>query len=190
MSRLRRHVLASVLLVGLLIAPGRSVRAALLPTVTRCGFLTAPFPQIPRQGGRQAFRVCSLSMAPTLQLNQLVVVDLWPVHHPHLQRGMIVAFTYTGHPGNPTGLLIKRLIGLSGDVVRVHAGTVYVNTRPLREPYVLSRHRAAYEVSAYKVPPHVLYVLGDNRNNSDDSHSWERYPLHEDQLVGMVLVHQ
>jgi len=127
-------------------------------------------------------------MEPTLQLNQVVVIALRPAHRLRLQRGMVVAFTYTGYPGTSPGLLIKRLIALPGDIVRIHTGTVYVNSQPLQERYVSPQHRAAYEIGPYKVPPHVLFVLGDNRNNSYDSHSWMRYPLHEDQILGGVLL--
>jgi len=64
---------------------------------------------------------------------------------------------------------IKRVIGLPGDEVKIENHTVYVNGYALNEPYIAEL--PAYNGTWY-VPENCLFVLGDNRNNSSDSHQW------------------
>ena len=88
------------------------------------------------------------------------------------QRGDIVVFHY---PRDPSRDFIKRVVALPGEIIEVRAGIVYVNNGLLEEPYVL-------ENPSYSRPPEVVpedeyFVLGDNRNNSSDSHVWGPVPL-------------
>jgi signal peptidase I len=75
------------------------------------------------------------------------------------------------------------VIGLPGETVRVSGGRVYVNDIPLDEPYISAPPN--YE-GTYEVPEDALFMLGDNRNSSSDSHSWGVVPL--DNVIGKAEV--
>ncbi|RMF40621.1 MAG: signal peptidase I [Anaerolineae bacterium] len=124
-------------------------------------------------------RVEGYSMMPTLENGEFLVISRLSYRFGSPQRGDIIVFHY---PRNPTEEYIKRVIGLPGDRVRVHNGVVYVNDYPLEEPYIAAP--PAYETEM-QVPEGTLFVLGDNRNNSSDSHSWGTVPL--DYVVGKAV---
>ncbi len=115
-------------------------------------------------------------MMPTLENGEFILVNRLVYKFDSPQRGDIIVFHY---PRNPADEYIKRIIGLPGDRIRVKDGIVYVNGRPLEEPYTSAPPR--YE-GEWDVPEGELFVLGDNRNNSSDSHSWGMVPL--DYVVG------
>jgi signal peptidase I len=117
-------------------------------------------------------RVESISMQPTLYEGDFVIVNrvAYTLGTPH--RGDVIIFHYPPDPGREP--YIKRVIGLPGDTVRVQGGEVYINDVPIREPYI--KAPPAYE-NVWQVPEDSLFVLGDNRNNSSDSHSWGMVPL-------------
>lgn len=117
-------------------------------------------------------RVESISMQPTLYAGDFVIVNKVAYKIGSPSRGDVIVFHF---PPDPTREpYIKRVIGLPGDKVEVRAGKVYVNDTALREPYIKSPPN--YE-DRWEVPPDQLFVLGDNRNNSSDSHSWGMVPL-------------
>jgi signal peptidase I len=95
------------------------------------------------------------------------------------RRGDVVVFRF---PGNPDRDFIKRIIGEPGDTVEVRDGTVYVNGGPLDEPYITSK--PTYVYGPTEVPPHQYFALGDNRNNSYDSHVWGFLP--EENIIGQA----
>lgn len=115
-------------------------------------------------------RVDGTSMEPTLHTGEYVVVNKFSYRfgEPHL--GDVIVFHF---PGNPGQEYIKRVIGLPGDLVQVEQGQVYVNGSPIQEPYIAAQPN--YQGS-WTVPANSLFVLGDNRNNSSDSHSWGMVP--------------
>lgn len=112
----------------------------------------------------RSFTVDGVSMYPTLHNGERLLVDeiSYRFHAP--RRGDIVVFRY---PANPSERFIKRVIGLPGDTVVVQNGAVYLNGIKLHEPYIAE---PTYErPGTYVVPPGTLFVMGDNRNNSEDS---------------------
>src|SRR5206468_3167964 len=71
---------------------------------------------------------------------------------------------------------IKRVVGLPGDMVEIHHGILYVNGQPQTEPYC--REHPYYDLPPYVVPEDKLFVMGDNRNHSNDSHRWGALDKH------------
>lgn len=123
--------------------------------------------------------VLNVSMQPTLYEGNLIIVNKLAYRLGKLHTGDVVIFH------NPNFLeedYIKRLIGKPGDVVKVENGIVSVNGTPLYEPYLA-------ETPAYSdewiIPEDSVFVLGDNRNSSSDSHSWGFVPMED--LVGKAL---
>jgi signal peptidase I len=117
-------------------------------------------------------RVESISMQPTLYEGDFIIVNKLAYRLGTPSRGDVIIFHA---PPDPTGEpYIKRVIGLPGDTIEVQGGEVYVNGEPLREPYI--KAAPSYQ-NTYHVPSDSLFVLGDNRNNSSDSHSWGPVPI-------------
>lgn len=111
------------------------------------------------------------SMYPTFKGGEYVLVYRQAYHWGQPHRGDIVVF----HPDSMRREdYIKRIIGLPGDTVRIHNGVVYINGHPIEEPYISEPPR--YE-GQWKVPEGYIFVLGDNRNNSRDSHVMGPVPL-------------
>jgi signal peptidase I len=125
-------------------------------------------------------RVDGSSMEPTLHTGEFVVVDKVSYRIGSPQRGDVIVFHY---PRNPQKEYIKRVIGLPGDTVNITDGHVYINGQPLQEPYIAAA--PAYPGS-WTVNEGALFVLGDNRNNSDDSHRWGTVPFNY--VVGRAIL--
>ena len=125
-------------------------------------------------------RVENVSMLPTLQPEEFLLVNrvAYKLGSPHV--GDIIIFHAPGVSGED---YIKRLIGLPGDTVTVSDGVVYVNGQALYEPYIAE---APNYTGSWEVPEGQLFVLGDNRNNSSDSHLWGFIP--EEDVVGKALL--
>jgi signal peptidase I len=124
-------------------------------------------------------RVDGYSMEPTLHSGEFVIVNklAYRFGSPHI--GDVIVFHF---PRDPRQEYIKRIIGLPGDQVQIANGQVRVNGQLLNEPYIESP--PTYEAT-WSVPDNALFVLGDNRNNSSDSHSWGPVPL--DNVIGKAI---
>jgi signal peptidase I len=129
--------------------------------------------------------VIGSSMEPSLMVSgqRLLVsrVTYW-IHAP--QRGDIITF----HPPkgwyNPTGRpFIKRIIGLPGETVEIKNGKVYVNGTPLDEPYLDPNTPMTRTMAPVTVPENCYFVLGDNRNVSEDS-SYYRETISRSSIIG------
>ncbi len=116
------------------------------------------------------FRIDGSSMEPNLHDGEYVIVNriVYRLHRP--ERGDVVVFKREG-----SREFIKRVIGLPGDTVEIKSGRVYVNGTPLDEPYIAQP--PAYMMEPRQIGPNEYFVLGDNRNNSSDSHSWGTIPF-------------
>ena len=111
-------------------------------------------------------RVYNISMQPTLYEGNLLVVNKFAYKLGTPKRGDIIIFHYQG---TPTEDYIKRVIGLPGDTVNISNGVVQVNGQTLTEPYIAALPKYT---GTWMVPEGELFVLGDNRNLSSDSHEW------------------
>ena len=127
------------------------------------------------------FRVVGTSMEPNLHTGEYLIVDKISYHLSPPQRGDVIVFE---PPVSAEGDYVKRVIGLPGELVEVQSGQVLINGKSIDESYVV--RPASYSMDARRVGPDELFVLGDNRNMSSDSHSWGMLPM--DKVVGKALV--
>ena len=126
------------------------------------------------------FRIESISMLPTFQPGQYVVVDKLSYLLGKPQRGDVIVFQY---PLAPDKDYIKRVIGLPGETVSIGGGVVSVNGQPLNEPYIATPPNLG---GTWALSPNQYFVMGDNRNNSSDSRSWG--PLERKYLIGKAVL--
>lgn len=120
----------------------------------------------------QAMKVPSGSMLPTIQLGDRLIVEKM-VGLTDFQHGDIVVF-WPPIDGNKDRF-VKRLIGLPGDTIQIKDGALYRNGEKVDEPYV--HEKMTYTYGPVTVPPDHYFFLGDNRNNSMDSHMWQKTPF-------------
>jgi signal peptidase I len=146
----------------------------------------------------QAFKIPTGSMEPNLLVGDHLLVNkfvfaptassiermLLPMRD--IRRGDIIVFKF---PEEPERDFIKRVIGLPGETLELRSKKIYINGQPLDEPYVhyIDATHAASEVTSFdvrerygpvKVPPDQYFVMGDNRDNSQDSRYWGFLPRH------------
>lgn len=136
----------------------------------------------------EARYIPSESMLPTLEVNDRLIVEKVSYHFKGPNRGDIVVFQPTDQlkQQNPSlkDAFIKRVIGLPGEKVEVINERVYINDEPIQESYIESP--PDYQWGPEVVPPGSYLVLGDNRNNSYDSHFWGYVP--KDNIIGRAVV--
>lgn len=134
----------------------------------------------------EARYIPSGSMEPTLQINDRLIIDKISYNFRQPQRGDIVVFSPTEalKQQNFKDAFIKRVIGLPGETVEVKGGRVYVNGQALREQYI--EEEPEYSYGPVTVPEDNYLVLGDNRNNSYDSHYWGFVPRQN--IIGRAIV--
>ncbi len=125
-------------------------------------------------------RVDGLSMLPTLQDGEFVLVSRLAYRIGMPAHGDIIVFRSTTQPDLD---LIKRIIGTPGDTVQIGDGKVVVNGGTLTEPYINAEPRYS---GKWSVPAGFLFVLGDNRNDSSDSHAWGLLPINN--VIGKALL--
>lgn len=125
-------------------------------------------------------RVENVSMLPTLQPGEFLLVNrvAYKIGKPSI--GDIIVFHA---PGVSDLDYIKRVIGLPGDEVRISDGNVYVNDQPLYEPYI---SESPVYTGSWVIEEDEYFVLGDNRNNSSDSHLWGFVPFSD--IVGQAIL--
>lgn len=100
------------------------------------------------------------------------------------EKGDIIVFKY---PDDPTGetLYLKRIIGTSGDTVYIQDGDVYVNDIVIDEPYI--KDMTFGNFGPYTVPDGHSFVMGDNRNSSEDSRYWQNTYVEDNEILGKVV---
>ena len=104
------------------------------------------------------------SMRPTLESEERLVVNKFIYRFRPPEKGEVLVFQY---PRDPSRDFIKRVIATPGDTIEIREGRVLVNDQLLTEDYILEKTRSEYPKST--VPEGRIFVMGDNRNNSEDS---------------------
>jgi len=125
----------------------------------------------------------SRSMLPTMHVDDRLLIEKVSQRFRAPRRGEIVVFGAPAAAKDIDNALIKRVIGLPGETVSIHDGRVWINDRPLKEPYLKEPPRypepdwAALGMPHGVVPAGHLFMMGDNRNNSQDSHVFGPVPV-------------
>lgn len=146
----------------------------------------------------EARYIPSTSMEPTLLVGDRLIVEKLSYYVSKPQRGDVLVF-YPPHAGESIGTgqrilrwlgftgdaaYIKRVIGLPGETIEIRDGKVLINGEALEESYI--KEPPYYTSPPLKVPPNALYMMGDNRNNSQDSLKWG--PLPVDHIIGKAVI--
>jgi signal peptidase I len=126
-------------------------------------------------------QVTGPSMLPHVQPGEVVLINTLAYRFGPIRRGDVVALARDEATAQT---FLKRVVALPGDRVRIDRGTLIVNDRPVPEPYVSFPDQRS--VAAVTVPAHGLYVLGDNRAESEDSREWG--PIDESAVIGKALL--
>jgi signal peptidase I len=130
----------------------------------------------------QPVKVEGTSMLPELRDQERIFVNKFVYRIEEISRKDIVVFWY---PFDRSKSYIKRIIGMPGDTVEIRKGVVYINSKKLSEPYIDPRYFDGQSYEAEFVEPGSYYVLGDHRNQSNDSRMWGLVP--EENIYGKAV---
>lgn len=123
----------------------------------------------------EARQIPTPSMVPTIQVGDRVIVEkFYFKFFDHIRPGDIIVFRPPPE-AHSTKDFIKRVVGLPGDKVEIINSTTYINDKPLYEPYITDQSKNNF--GPVVVPKNSVFVMGDNRNNSDDSRVWGFLPM-------------
>ena len=129
----------------------------------------------------QTTRIESYSMEPTLYEEQRLVIEKISYRLRSPDRGEIVVL----HPQDDGSVpLIKRVVGLPGETITIHDDQVFIDGKPLEEPYLRVVTHGFYPPTL--IPDDAVFVMGDNRDRSRDSRMFGTVPLED--LVGRALL--
>lgn len=130
----------------------------------------------------QPFWIPSESMVPNLQIGDRIIVSKLNYHFTEPKRGDIMVFKF---PRDPSRDFVKRTIGISGDTVEVRNSQLYINGEKVAENYLPNGLQFG-EYGPFKVPSDSYFMMGDNRNLSQDSRAWGVLP--KDNIVGKAVL--
>jgi signal peptidase I len=146
----------------------------------------------------QSYSIPSLSMSPTLQVGDRIIVDKLSYRFGSVHRGDIIVFARPPLEDQEYADLVKRVIGLPGETISARNGHVYINGKRLDEPWLPpgpqsytgplpgDPHEQFNMPGPVKIPAGEYYVMGDNRENSEDSRFFG--PISKSLIVGRAVV--
>jgi signal peptidase I len=135
----------------------------------------------------QTFYIPSASMEPTLQIGDRLIVDKLSVDFGTIHRGDIVVFKAppSENCGAKVADLVKRVIGVPGDLLTSKGNTIYVNGKPFKEAWTHTEPLGP-AISAVTVSANHYFMVGDNHSDSCDSRSWGSVPRSD--IIGKAFV--
>jgi signal peptidase I len=139
----------------------------------------------------QAFYIPSASMEPTLEKGDRVLVNKLSYDLHDIGRGDVVVFELPPDKVGPDGIkdLIKRVVGLPGEVIETRDGIVYIDGDRLEESYLPEGTLTdTPPIERQTVPEDHIFVMGDNRDNSADSRQPDRGPIPIDDVIGRAFI--
>jgi len=134
----------------------------------------------------QPVQVEGTSMEPTLVSQERIFINKFTYRFgfEKIERGDMVVFWWYSEDRRRS--YIKRVVGLSGEEVRIERGVVYIDGQPLKEDYVPDEYRDQGNMEPLTVKPGHYFVLGDHRTSSNDSRAWGR-GISRDQIYGKAV---
>ncbi|MEN6370740.1 MAG: signal peptidase I [Armatimonadota bacterium] len=120
----------------------------------------------------QGFAVSGSCMEPNLRTGERILGNKFIYRFKTPARGDIIVFSY---PRDPRRAFIKRIVGLPGETIEIHRGQVFIDQRPLVEPYLIRTPHGDF--GPEKIGKGNLFVMGDYRDNSRDSRDWGELPI-------------
>lgn len=156
---------------------GRNPRLTLLRIVILIAlvFLVRAYALLP-------IRVSGPSMMPTYEENGVNFVNRLAYRNSDPQRGDVVAIRYAGEHR----LLMKRVIGLPGEVIEFHEGKVFINGEALPEPYLAATYPSTWTIPPKQIRPGHFYVVGDNRTMPEALHM--KGEASRERIIGKILL--
>lgn len=132
-------------------------------------------------------RIPSGSMENTIQVGDRIVGYRLAYNKATPQRGEIIMFEHPDHPDDPDNILIKRVIGLPGETVKIEDAKVYINDELFEEAYLKEEWVNNVGPYEYVIPENSYFVMGDNRNTSADARSWQNPYVSDDLILGKAV---
>lgn len=129
--------------------------------------------------------VPSGSMEPTIKTGELILTNRLAYSFSSPETGDVIVFW----SDETDKLLVKRVIGVGGDVINIKDGEVYINGKKVEESYIAGKTWSpSKEEVTYSVPEGSVFVMGDNRENSGDSRFFENAYISNDDIKGKVIL--
>jgi signal peptidase I len=130
----------------------------------------------------QPVKVEGTSMAPLISDQERIFINKLVYKFEPISRGDVVVFWY---PNDRTKSFIKRVVGLPGETVEIRQGRVYVDEKPLEEPYILPAYLDSNNYPPFHVPQREYFVMGDHRDSSNDSRMFG--PVRAEYIYGKAV---
>ena len=132
-------------------------------------------------------RIPSESMEPTIEKGNQIFGNRFAYKFHDPERYDIIIFRY---PDDESQFFIKRVIGLPGETVVIDDGKVYINgdPHPLDDSYVAEPWGMYENTMTFEVPEGCYFVMGDNRNHSNDSRYWDNHFVSREKILGKAVL--